>query len=183
MASQDEDTFLKSLQNVRQVCKAWKAASADYTGPTKTCGSLNLCKLLPSISSVHVMVQDSDKLDTKLLGSLTGLSCMVIEQKDRASRAQVLDLENVPPTTRALTAPALTLHSRQSSSREKPDPLENINCTGLTRLKFGRAHMHLDEVIDLLQHLPELQVHPPPCSVAFMIVTLPSAYCLSFGPT
>ena len=154
---------IESLLNIRLVCKTWKDAQSEYSGGTRMVVRRNtdldqLCKLLPQLSGVVVDNHTPD-FSFSPLSALSQLSSLRLNQmpeeedededEDEVVPTMLLDLSPLPSSLRALEL---------LEAQVDPDCHQQLQLTSLTRLVYTWTSSSCSEAVDLMQHLPALQV-------------------------
>ena len=161
-ANSDADAFVKSLLQLRLVCKAWRDACPEFSGRASICTTEDsdlkqLCKRLPRLTELAITNHATD-FSLSPLSALTRLSSLSLDQCRHEEEDEtevedlpdpVLDLAHLPSSLKALEL---------LDASVDPSCHRNLKCTGLTSLNYIWTNSMTPEAIDLLRHLPDLQV-------------------------
>ena len=148
-----------SILQTRLVCKAWRTACASFSGPaiinlSRGYDTFGVSDTLPGLHELRMSIT-ANRMYLPPLLSLSRLTCLRMtytesETLPHPGRDPLFDLIILPPGLRALE-----LHNCYVD----PQSFTYIRCTALTRLEFHRTDNQVEEIEDLLQHLPLLQVN------------------------
>ena len=142
---------LQAILNLRLVCKGWRDACSDYTGSAyieymERTGLLKLCKILPALSNLSIRNLVADTCFS-VLSSMTSLRALSFWQT-LLDEEPVLDPGHLPSSLKQLSTEYIAV-----------DPLsDSISFTGLTSLTCKWPEGFAEGSLNLLKHLPALQV-------------------------
>ena len=148
---------VRSILQMRLVCKGWRSACSEFTGAARINLGGNkellwVSRILPGLQNLHLYNElvELNSIDLSPLSSLSQLSSLRVQYYESMSIDHSFDLVILPSTLRALK-----LYHCSVDSQCFP----NISCTALTRLSIEWTENTASEVVALLQHLPLLQVN------------------------
>ncbi len=144
---------IESVLETRLVCKAWRDACLDYTGPANI--AVDTGKHLPDVCSILAGLTDLTLFEMAAAAFLQPLSALqlrslTLRQVNPAKEeGQLLDLTILPPSLRSLNVEDFDVNT---------DSFRNIHFGGLTSLTFFWTSNGASDIADLLQYLPQLLV-------------------------
>ena len=157
----------RSVLEMRLVCKAWRAACANYSGSAKVlCKQRNdlpaVCNMLPRLRRIFVQMPADGCMTA--LSSLSGLSNLYLTGKPGTMWNREFDLTCLQPSLKTLTLNVSFTFS-------------HIRFVGLTSLSFWKRCNTVPELVGLLQHLPYLQVRDHPFLARLWIALSHAVIC------
>lgn len=155
---------LRSVALLREVCKAWRAAFSAYPGrvTSKSSDLKRLLRIAPSMVSLELPSFARSHTDMQPISSNIHLTSLLLpgppatqgSPSERIGEAETgekshLDLSLLPPCLRTLAVDTVYV---------LPSSFAHINSPGLEALEFCRSQNSEEEVMALLQCLPQLKV-------------------------
>ena len=158
MEKLEDSGDLRDVSDMRLVTKAWHTAfkeyPTDYDFGADEASLEQLLAIKPNLSKLELMNTRQHKVQLGLLtaaSSLTSLHITGNTWTDIANQAlqPLVKLNKLPPSLQVLNLDSVYIH---------PAYVSKLVCTNLTDLSFSGQQNNGNNVVELLTHLPKLEV-------------------------
>lgn len=151
-----------ALLSIGQVSKAWLAAFRSYPWSYKLemrdrQQLTKLAQLLPGMTSLSASTNSLGCFKLKPLSQLSLLSSVELIGKEYRTRCWY-EKSGIQPLVKLYHLPAAAKELKMKDVYADPTCFEGIKCTGHTKLSMEWEQNSINDVAELLEHLPALKV-------------------------